>query len=118
MPAAAPAQAVMPLLLAAILMFGVGPGLGWRLALVVPGVLMLIMACRVLDASPRTARKGNYADLRAAGIERRRRQEKAAGTASRLAAANYRVWLLFVTYGACFGVEIFIHNMAAIYLRR
>jgi MFS transporter, NNP family, nitrate/nitrite transporter len=25
------------------------------------------------------------------------------------------VWLLFVTYGACFGVEIFIHNIAAIY---
>ncbi|HEY8026034.1 MAG TPA: MFS transporter, partial [Burkholderiaceae bacterium] len=27
----------------------------------------------------------------------------------------YRVWLLFVTYGACFGVEIFIHNIAATY---
>jgi NNP family nitrate/nitrite transporter-like MFS transporter len=31
------------------------------------------------------------------------------------ACANYRVWLLFVTYGACFGVEIFIHNVAASY---
>ena len=33
----------------------------------------------------------------------------------KLAAANYRVWLLFITYGACFGIEIFIHNIAAIY---
>ncbi|MGL6155440.1 MAG: MFS transporter, partial [Ralstonia mannitolilytica] len=31
------------------------------------------------------------------------------------AAGNYRVWLLFITYGACFGVEIFIHNIAATY---
>ena len=31
------------------------------------------------------------------------------------ASANYRVWLLFVTYGACFGIEIFIHNIAAVY---
>ena len=23
--------------------------------------------------------------------------------------------LLFVTYGACFGIEIFIHNIAAVY---
>jgi NNP family nitrate/nitrite transporter-like MFS transporter len=23
--------------------------------------------------------------------------------------------MLFITYGACFGVEIFIHNIAAIY---
>jgi NNP family nitrate/nitrite transporter-like MFS transporter len=41
---------------------------------------------------------------------------KRGGWASfRAAAANYRVWMLFITYGACFGVEIFIHNIAAIY---
>lgn len=31
------------------------------------------------------------------------------------AARNYRVWILFVAYGACFGIEIFIHNVAAMY---
>ena len=31
------------------------------------------------------------------------------------AARNYRVWMLAMTYGACFGVEIFIHNIAASY---
>ena len=29
--------------------------------------------------------------------------------------ANYRVWMLFVTYGACFGIELFVHNVAASY---
>lgn len=31
------------------------------------------------------------------------------------AARNYRVWILFLAYGACFGIEIFIHNVAAMY---
>ncbi len=38
------AQALMPLVLGAVLMFGVGEAFGWRLALLVPGVLMLVMA--------------------------------------------------------------------------
>jgi NNP family nitrate/nitrite transporter-like MFS transporter len=31
------------------------------------------------------------------------------------AARDYRVWMLFITYGACFGVELTIHNLAAVY---
>ncbi|MDF6739516.1 MFS transporter, partial [Escherichia coli] len=58
--------------------------------------------------------EGNFSALRAAGktIE----GGKKGGWGSFVAAAgNYRVWLLFITYGACFGVEIFIHNIAATY---
>jgi MFS transporter, NNP family, nitrate/nitrite transporter len=33
------------------------------------------------------------------------------------AAADYRVWLLFVLYGACFGVEITVDNVAALYFK-
>ena len=31
------------------------------------------------------------------------------------AARDYRVWALFVIYGACFGVELTINNIAALY---
>jgi MFS transporter, NNP family, nitrate/nitrite transporter len=31
------------------------------------------------------------------------------------AARDYRVWMLFITYAACFGVELTIHNIAAVY---
>lgn len=31
------------------------------------------------------------------------------------AARNYRVWILFGAYAACFGIEIFIHNIVAMY---
>lgn len=111
------AQALMPLLLAALLMLGVSNTMGWRLALLVPGVFMLIMAAlywRYTQDCP----QGNYAQLRARGVSIDGGQDsgKSGGWSSFLAAsANYRVWLLFVTYGACFGVEIFIHNIAAIY---
>src|SRR6185437_4034838 len=30
--------------------------------------------------------------------------------AFRHAAGNYRVWMLFVTYAGCFGVELFVHG--------
>ena len=107
------AQALMPLLLGALLMLGVSDSLGWRAALVVPGVLMLVMAVlywRYTQDCP----DGNYEDMRAAGIPIE--AGKKGGWASfRAAASNYRVWLLFVAYGACFGIEIFIHNIAAIY---
>ncbi|MDK3026034.1 MFS transporter [Cupriavidus taiwanensis] len=110
------AQALMPLVLAAVLMLGADHAFGWRIALLVPGVLMLAMAV-VYFRFTQDCPEGNYADLRARGIEISGKDAgKGGGWASfRAASANYRVWLLFITYGACFGVEIFIHNIAAMY---
>ena len=107
------AQALMPLLMGAVIMLGVSETMGWRVALLVPGVLMIVMAglyWRFTQDCP----QGNYADLRRDGVAIE--GNKKGGWASfAAAAANYRVWLLFVTYGACFGIEIFIHNIAAVY---
>lgn len=108
------AQGLMPLILAAVLMLGVDHALGWRLALVVPGVLMLIMAV-VYYRFTQDCPEGNYADLRAKGIAITGSGKGGGWESFRAASANYRVWLLFITYGACFGVEIFIHNVAASY---
>ena len=38
------AQAAMPMILGALLSFGLEPSLGWRVALLVPGMMMLVMA--------------------------------------------------------------------------
>ena len=112
------AQVLMPLLMAAVIMMGVSETLGWRVALLVPGVLMIIMAglyYRYTQDCP----QGNYSEMRAAGIEidgGSPGTARAGGWESfKAASANYRVWLLFITYGACFGIEIFIHNIAAVY---
>jgi NNP family nitrate/nitrite transporter-like MFS transporter len=107
------AQALMPLLMAAVIMLGVSSSLGWRVALLVPGVLMLIMAF-VYYRYTQDCPQGNYDDMRAAGIAIEG-GKKGGWESFKAAAANYRVWLLFVTYGACFGIELFIHNIAAVY---
>ena len=106
------AQGAMPLLLAAVLFLGVDHALGWRISLIVPGVLMLVMAVlywRFTQDCP----EGNFSDLRARGVAVSGGKGGGGWASFRAASANYRVWMLFVTYGACFGVEIFIHNVAA-----
>jgi NNP family nitrate/nitrite transporter-like MFS transporter len=107
------AQATMPLLMGAVIMLGVSETMGWRVALLVPGVLMLVMAF-VYWKFTQDCPEGNFAELRAAGIPFEASGK--GGMASFLEACrNYRAWLLFVTYGACFGIELFIHNVAAVY---
>lgn len=107
------AQALMPLMVAAIVMLGVSETLGWRVALLVPGVLMIVMAGLYWKFT-QDCPAGNYSDLRAAGVPLEA-GKKGGWDSFKAAAANHRVWLLFVTYGACFGIEIFIHNIAAVY---
>jgi NNP family nitrate/nitrite transporter-like MFS transporter len=107
------AQATMPLLMGAVIMLGVSETMGWRVALLVPGVLMLVMAV-VYWKFTQDCPEGNFAELRAAGVPFEASGK--GGWASFVGACrNYRAWLLFVTYGACFGIELFIHNIAAVY---
>jgi NNP family nitrate/nitrite transporter-like MFS transporter len=107
------AQALMPLLMSAVIMAGVSETMGWRVALLVPGVAMLVMAAAYWKFA-QDCPEGNFAELRAAGIP-----FEAAGRGGwasfKEACGNYRAWCLFVTYGACFGIELFIHNVAAVY---
>jgi NNP family nitrate/nitrite transporter-like MFS transporter len=94
-------------------MAGVSESLGWRLALLVPGVMMLATAAaywRFTQDCP----EGNFDTLRAAGIQPES-GGKGGWASFKEACANHRAWLLFVTYGACFGIELFIHNVAATY---
>ena len=107
------AQALMPLLMGAVIMAGVNATMGWRVALVVPGVVMLLTAIAYWKLT-QDCPEGNFADLRAAGVPFEA-NGKGGWASFKAACANYRAWLLFVTYGACFGIELFIHNTAAVY---
>ena len=107
------AQMLVPLMFAGIVALGASDSAAWRLTLVLPGLAMPVMAAlywRYTQDCP----QGNFEQLRARGITVD--SGKKGGWASLLAASrNYRVWMLFVTYAASFGVEVFIHNVAAIY---
>lgn len=106
-------QALMPLVLMAVVSLGIERSLGWRVALFVPGILMLIMAVlyyRFAKDTPYGNLKDASVRLAAGEVQRKK------GWDTFLAAArDYRVWMLFITYGACFGVELTIHNLAATY---
>jgi NNP family nitrate/nitrite transporter-like MFS transporter len=106
-------QSTMPWILAGLLGLGVSASLGWRLAMVVPGTLMLLVAVAYWKWT-QDCPQGNYRELRAAGIEIESGKKGGWGVFKE-AMANYRAWMLFTTYGACFGIELFVHNVAASY---
>ncbi len=98
------AQWCMPLLAGAIVGLGADRFLSWRLAMIVPGSGMFLTGILYYrftqdkpDGNPFASRKGTAAFWEAA--------------------ADYRVWLLFLLYAACFGVEITIDNVAALYFK-
>lgn len=104
-------QLAMPLLFAALLMMGISEFWAWRVAMVIAGVVCLLTGLAYWKFT-QDLPEGNYKDLRAAG-----KLPEAAKTtgALREAAADYRVWILFVVYGACFGIELTMANIAAMY---
>lgn len=104
-------QMVMPLIFTAVLSFGVDKFLGWRLAMVIPGVALFIMGI-VYYFFTQDAPDGNYDELREKGAIA---DESRSIASFLLAIKDYRVWALFVIYAACFGVELTINNIAALY---
>ncbi|MDA0577095.1 MAG: MFS transporter, partial [Verrucomicrobia bacterium] len=104
-------QLVMPLLFVGFLTLGVNEFWGWRASMVVAGLTCMATSFayyRFTQDCP----EGNFKELRAAG----RMPSKQQTTGSFLKACrDYRVWVLFVIYGACFGIELTIHNIAALY---
>lgn len=107
-------QLVMPLIFTMIVSLGVTEALGWRLAMVVPGIMLFLLGLAYLKFT-QDAPDGNYSDLRAAGKIPPADRENGGMASFKKAAADYRVWALFVVYAGCFGVELTINNVAAIY---
>jgi NNP family nitrate/nitrite transporter-like MFS transporter len=99
---------VMPLIAAAFVGLGyVDKANSWRIAMVVPGTLLLIMAF-VYYRFTKDTPAGNYNEIK------RQTKEKKKGTFA-TALKDYRTWILAVAYAACFGIEITVDNVAATY---
>lgn len=105
-------QMVMPLIFAAFLMLGVDQFMSWRVAMIIPGVVLLLTGIAYYFFT-QDAPEGNYSELRAQG-KMALRSDKEFGSFS-AAAKDYRVWALFVIYAACFGIELTLNNVAALY---
>jgi len=104
-------QILMPLFFSGFVSLGVSAWWGWRMAMFVPGVVMFLCGVAYYKLTQDSA-DGDFSELRAKG-ELSRQSE--AGRAFATACRDPRVWALFVIYGACFGMELTIDNIAALY---
>lgn len=104
-------QAVMPMILAAVLIFGVPAAIGWRAAMVVPGIALFLTGFAYFKFT-QDAPDGNYADLRAKGEMPSKKANKGSFME---ALKDTRVIVLFFVYAACFGIELTINGTAALY---
>jgi NNP family nitrate/nitrite transporter-like MFS transporter len=104
---------VMPLVFAAFVGLGYTDALAWRYSMVVPGAALFIMGFVYYFCTQDTP-EGNLKDLRKdnAGYVAKKDDEKGSFWS---ACRDYRVWILFLAYGACFGIEITIDNIATLY---
>lgn len=104
-------QFAMPLLFSVFLSLGVGAWWGWRLAMFVPGAAMFLCGIGYFAFTQDTP-DGNFDELRAGGSASRMVR---AGVKLFEVMRDRRVWLLFATYACCFGMELTIDNIAALY---
>ncbi|WP_051359881.1 NarK family nitrate/nitrite MFS transporter [Adhaeribacter aquaticus] len=106
-------QIIMPMIFAGFVGLGFVETSAWRLAMVVPGVMLFLMGLAYYFVTTDTP-EGNVTDLKKNDPEFRMKAAEAKGAFWK-ALKDIRVWMLFLIYGACFGIEITIDNIAAIY---
>lgn len=104
---------VMPLVFAAFIGAGYIDVVAWRYAMIFPGAALFIMGFVYYFFTQDTP-DGNISDLRKTNPEYKAKSKDADGSFW-IAMKDYRVWVLFLAYGACFGIEITIDNIASLY---
>lgn len=105
-------QFVMPLLFTLFVgVLGFSDEAGWRWAMIVAGAACALAGVAYYFLTQDTP-EGDFSELRAAG----KLPSGGAGGATFLQVCrDSRVWALFIIYGACFGIELTINNIAALY---
>ena len=104
-------QMVMPLIFAAFVGLGFLDATAWRLSMLVAGGVCCLTGVAYFFITTDLP-DGNFKELRASGEIVKSETGKGSFW---LAAKDYRVWALFFVYAACFGIELTINNIAAIY---
>lgn len=103
------AQMLMPLLLAQALDWGLEPFVAWRAVMIVPGAAMLLCGLAYFFWT-QDAPQGNFRELQT-GHKPSTWGWDSFGSALK----DWRVWSLFLVYGACFGIELMLTNVLALY---
>ncbi len=92
---------------------GLTSATSWRLAMVCAGILCLITGLAYFKFTQDTP-DGNFSDLRKNSKES---SSAKASVAFIQVCKDFRVWILFVVYGCCFGIELTMLNVLSIYFQ-
>ena len=102
---------VMPLIFGAFTALGFVDSDAWRLSMIIPGVALLAMGFVYYFYTYDTP-AGNLNTLKDSNSSN---APAKSGDSFWTVCKDYRVWGLFLAYGACFGIEITIDNIATLY---
>ncbi len=103
----------MPLIAAAVISFGVAEDIAWRYSMVIAGFLCLAMGLIYYFFTQDTP-KGNFADLKKSGEMPMLKKDEVSFLST---LKDYRVWILFLVYAACFGMELTVYGTMDDYLQ-
>ncbi len=104
-------QMVMPLVMAGFVALGFADERSWRLSMVAAGAVCMLTGLAYYKFTTDLP-DGNFRELRERGELPGVSKTKGAFM---MAVKDKRVWALFLVYAACFGIELTINNIAALY---
>lgn len=102
---------LMPLVFTGLVSLGISEFWSWRLAMLGAGFLCLVTGVAYFFLTTDTP-AGNFKELREKGLLVHSKRSRGS---FRIAMRDPRVWVLFLVYAACFGIELTINNIAALY---
>ncbi len=104
-------QIIMPLILSIFVAFGFSNFWSWRLSMLTVGVICFFTGIAYYFITTDFP-DGNLQDLKKNGKLKTPKNTKGSFI---MAAKDFRVWMLFLIYAGCFGIELTINNIAALY---
>ena len=104
----------MPLIAAVVISFGIAETDAWRYSMVIAGTVCFLMGI-VYYFFTKDTPQGNFKDLKEAGeFTGIKKKDEVSFLA---AIKDYRVWILFIVYAACFGIELTVYGTMDDYLQ-
>ncbi|MEO9512092.1 MAG: MFS transporter [Flavobacteriaceae bacterium] len=103
----------MPLIAAAVVSFGVADEIAWRYSMVIAGIICFCMGWVYYFFTQDTP-SGNFSELKRKGEMPLLKKDEVAFLDT---LKDYRVWVLFLVYAACFGMELTVYGTMDDYLQ-
>lgn len=103
----------MPLIAAMVVGFGAAEAEAWRYSMIFAGIICFLMGVVYFFFTQDTP-EGNFKELRASGTMISTKKDKIGFLK---VIKDYRIWILFLVYAACFGIELTVYGTMDDYLQ-